>query len=154
MSTPLQKPLLLPGIAPHLFQSRRAHKTVKTSSSLVTYRRSATIPEPSSPDQTASSHNKQPSDVSMHSDYASRRTAEALVEAQAAEIALLHASVASPHFPCPYDYEPLPRDTAAAHKGHHPLEYHPHRLCRDRERRRFGGRPHSSSRFRSGIDGW
>ncbi|KAJ7196842.1 hypothetical protein GGX14DRAFT_672072 [Mycena pura] len=39
MSTPLQKPsplqksLLLPGIAPHLFQSRRPHKTVKTSPS-------------------------------------------------------------------------------------------------------------------------
>ncbi|KAJ6598072.1 hypothetical protein DFH09DRAFT_1393931, partial [Mycena vulgaris] len=90
---PLQKPLLLPGIAPHLFQSR-AHKTVKTSS-LVTYNRPATMPEPSSPDQTASSHNKQPSDVSINSDYAARRTAETLVEIQAAEIALLRVSAAS-----------------------------------------------------------
>lgn len=100
MSTPLQKPLLLPGIAPHLFQSRRAHRKVKTSSSRVT-------------DQTASSHNKQPCDISMHSDYAgtlipisyvvhsrahlfsARRTAEALVETQQAQIALLRTSVAS-----------------------------------------------------------
>ncbi|KAJ6568953.1 hypothetical protein B0H19DRAFT_1256643 [Mycena capillaripes] len=92
MSTPLQKPLLLPGIAPHLFQSRRAHKTVKFSPS---YRRSVTMPQPSSTDQTTSAHNKHPSDISMNSDYLARRTAEALTEAQAGEIALLRASVAS-----------------------------------------------------------
>jgi hypothetical protein len=72
------------------------------------------MPEPPSPNQTASSHNKQPSDVIMHSDYAgmlrvpisyivhsradllsARHTAEALVETQAAEITLLRTSVAS-----------------------------------------------------------
>jgi hypothetical protein len=55
-----------------------------------------------------------------------------------------------PHFPGSYDHEPLPRDTAAAHEGHYPLEYHPHSR-RDRERARFGGRPHSGSRFRSAM---
>ncbi|KAF7336485.1 hypothetical protein MSAN_02303200 [Mycena sanguinolenta] len=92
---PPQKPLLLPGIAPHLFQSRRAHKTVKTSSSIVTYRYSPTMLESSSPDQNASSHNKQGSDASMESDYVARRTAEALVKTQAAELALLRANVSS-----------------------------------------------------------
>jgi hypothetical protein len=110
MSTPLQKPLLLPGIAPHLFQSRRSNRTVKTSAPVK--RRSALMPEPSSPDQTAS-HTKQSSDTSMNSDYAGmlipilyvvhsrahllsgRRTAEALVETQKAEITLLHAHLTS-----------------------------------------------------------
>jgi hypothetical protein len=111
MSTPLQKPLLLPGIAPHLFQSRRSNRTVKTSAPVK--RRSALMPEPSSPDQTASSHTKQSSDTSMNSDYvgmlipilyvvhsrahllSGRRTAEAHVETLKAENALLHAHVAS-----------------------------------------------------------
>ncbi|KAF7326977.1 hypothetical protein MSAN_02493400 [Mycena sanguinolenta] len=92
MSTPPQKPLLLPGIAPHLFQSRRAHKT---GSSAVPYRCSSTMPQSSSPDQTSSSHNKQGSDASMGSDYAARRTAESLVESQAGEIALLRANVSA-----------------------------------------------------------
>ncbi|KAJ6453775.1 hypothetical protein C8R45DRAFT_1223078 [Mycena sanguinolenta] len=108
MSTPLQKPLLLPGIAPHLFQSRRADKTAKTTSSLSDLRLS-TMPV----DTPASAHNKQSSDSSMNSDIAgmlipisdvvhsgaplllARRTAEARVDAQANEIAVLRANVAS-----------------------------------------------------------
>ncbi|KAJ7512208.1 hypothetical protein B0H11DRAFT_2182612 [Mycena galericulata] len=79
MSTPLQKPLLLPGIAPHLFPSGRPHRTVKTSSSdyigmLI------------------------PISYVVHSRAhlsSARRTAEAIVQTQAAEIAVLRASVAS-----------------------------------------------------------
>ncbi|KAJ7757751.1 hypothetical protein DFH07DRAFT_1025222, partial [Mycena maculata] len=76
MSTPLQKPLLLPGIAPHLFQSRR-DKTSKKSS------------------QATMSHPREPSDSSMNSDYAARRTAKSKVESQAAHIALLEAQLVS-----------------------------------------------------------
>ncbi|KAJ7359589.1 hypothetical protein DFH08DRAFT_1075008 [Mycena albidolilacea] len=70
MSAPLHKPLLLPGIAPHLFQTRLARRPFKTLN----------MPE---------------SDTSMSSDYAGRRAAEALVEAQAAQIVHLQGTVDS-----------------------------------------------------------
>jgi hypothetical protein len=61
-SAPPHKPLLLPGIAPHLFQTQPARRPLKTSGA-----------HPSS----------------------ARRTAEARIEAQAAEIALLQANMAA-----------------------------------------------------------